>query len=115
MNKRLELEKALSELDDVNFKLRELSGKSHVYTNYTIEYAKAFLDSKKSVEGLKTPSDELTKHYTLSKPHMRLHLEEYNAVKFETEVYLALSKNLQAKIFALNGYIKDEKQTENLL
>ena len=112
-DKRLKLEQALSELDDVNDKLRELAKQSTVYTQYTVEYARHFLASKKSVEGLKSPSDELAKQYTLAKVEMLPFIEAYNAVKFETEIYLKLSGNLQAKIFALKSSIADENRSEN--
>ena len=113
MDKRKNLEDAITELDEANDKLRELAGQSKVYTQYTIEYAKHFLASKRSVEGLKTPSDELAKQHCLSKIEMLPFIEAYNAVKFETEIYLKLSGNLQAKIFALKSSIADENRTEN--
>ena len=112
-DKRAQLEDALKELDAVNDKLIELAGKNDAHTQYTIEYAKLFCKHKTSLENVKVPSDELCKQLVNSDPDFAIALKAYNSVKYETEIYLKLSGNYQAKIFALKASIQDERNSEN--
>lgn len=111
-DKRLLLDKTISDLDEVNDKLRSLANKSSAYTHHTVQYAKLFYKYKTQFKDVKL-SDETVKNLVNCDPDFLEPLQEYNEVKYETEIYLKLSGNLQAKIFALKGAIKDENQSEN--
>jgi len=113
MDKRQQLEEAIRELDSVNTKLMQLASRNDVYTQYTIDYAKVFCKHKTSLDNVKTPSDELCKQLTNSDEELKPALTAYNSVKYETEIYLKLSSNFQAKIFALKASIQDEGRSEN--
>lgn len=112
MDKRSQLDAAILELDGVNDKLINLASRTNAYTYFTVQYAKTFQKHKTAYKDVKI-SDETGKQLVYADPEFFPVLEEYNLVKYESDIYSMLSKNLQAKIFALKSSIADENRTEN--
>ncbi|HNC56706.1 MAG TPA: hypothetical protein PLP33_14770 [Leptospiraceae bacterium] len=113
MDKKVQLEQALIDLDDTNKKLLELASQTNLFTENTAAYARCFLKHKRNAEGLKNPSDELAKQMTYADPEYKPFMEDANALKYQLDIYFKLSDNLRTKISALKGSVAEEKNFNN--
>lgn len=107
------LEECLIKLDEVNKELQNLVSRSSIFGQYTIEFAKAFVDQKSGHPG-KAPSDEYCKQLVLSKDTMATTIQQYHELKFKLDIYLEISRNLRKKCDALKGSEQEENATNKM-
>lgn len=105
LNRAKELEATLLKLDEINKKLEELSSQASLFGRYQVEFAKHFVLVK---QGEKKPSDETAKQMVLAKPEMTELIEAYNAMKFQLEINVEISRALRKKIDSLRDAQNEE-------
>lgn len=108
------LDDALKSLNAVNIDILELvNTASFVYSNYTIQFARAFVKAKASETGTKLPSDELAKQTVLASEEMENVIKQYNDCKQRTELLIEVSRNLRKEIDGLKGGMFEDVGVNN--